>query len=97
MAGRWHGWSSVKLVKAGLAWHYTDYSQDQELARAEEVARAEGIGIWSLPNPIPRWKQQQIIDSGGQVIYHGKCFFSTSCWIGHRIPESEGGASIPDG
>ncbi len=52
--------ASLELVKAGLAWHYTQYSDDPELAKAEQAARSRGIGIWSLPNPIPPWGQQEL-------------------------------------
>ncbi len=65
---------------------YTQYSDDAELARAEQGARSRGVGIWSLPNPIPPWGQQELqrlIDSGAEVIYHGnvksKVFHSPSC------------------
>ena len=78
--------ASLELLKAGLAWHYKEYSDDRELARAEQEARAKGIGIWSLPNPIPPWGQeetQRLIDSGAEVIYHGnsksKVFHSPAC------------------
>ncbi len=47
---------SVELVQAGLAWHYKRYSADPALAKAESNARAAGIGIWSLPNPVPPWE-----------------------------------------
>ncbi len=39
---------STELVKAGLAWHYKQYSSDAELVAAEQQARAEGVGVWSL-------------------------------------------------
>lgn len=47
---------SLELVRAGLAWHYKEYSKDTLLARAEEEARKAKLGIWSLPNPIPPWQ-----------------------------------------
>lgn len=47
---------SVELVRAGLAWHYKRYSSDPVLAEAESTARAAGIGIWSMPNPVPPWE-----------------------------------------
>ncbi len=47
---------SVALAQAGLAWHYTKYSSDPVLARAENVARSAEIGVWSLPNPAPPWE-----------------------------------------
>ena len=41
-----------ELVAAGLAWHFTRYSKDEELARAEQSARRARIGIWSEPRPV---------------------------------------------
>lgn len=51
------GWQdvSLELLKAGMAWHYKEYSSDPDLTKAKEDARAKQIGIWSLPNPIPPW------------------------------------------
>ena len=45
-----------ELLKAGLAWHYKRYSRDPELAKLEFQARAQKIGIWSEPNPVPPWE-----------------------------------------
>lgn len=47
---------SLELVKAGLAWHYKHYLSDFLLAKAEERARAQKIGLWSMSNPIPPWE-----------------------------------------
>jgi micrococcal nuclease len=44
------------LVKAGLAWHYKDYSNSDELAQTEEQARVEQIGLWADSNPTPPWE-----------------------------------------
>ena len=38
--------SSVELVGAGLACHYTRYSSDQTLAAAQIAARQAGRGFW---------------------------------------------------
>ena len=43
------------LLSAGLAWHYKEYSKDQELSRLEREARLAGVGLWSQANPIPPW------------------------------------------
>ena len=48
-------WINEELVREGLAWHYTDYSDDARLARAEREARAEGIGVWSAGAPTAPW------------------------------------------
>jgi hypothetical protein len=49
----------LALVRAGLAWHYTHYSNDVELARAESAARAAKRGIWSHAKPIPPWEYRR--------------------------------------
>ena len=48
-------WVNRAMVRAGLAWHYTKYSSDEDLAQAESVARLEGIGLWSDKEPIAPW------------------------------------------
>ena len=47
---------SVELVKAGLAWHYKKYSDDEELARLEDEVRKAKRGLWSEPEPVPPWE-----------------------------------------
>lgn len=46
---------SLALVREGMAWHFTRYSSDQVLARAELEARRGRRGLWQEPNPIPPW------------------------------------------
>lgn len=46
----------LALVKAGLAWHYKQYSQDPALALAEAVARAAKVGLWSQSNSVAPWQ-----------------------------------------
>lgn len=45
-----------ELVKAGLAWHYKQYSKSNRLATLERDARENKRGLWSLINPIPPWE-----------------------------------------
>jgi len=47
--------SSVALIEAGHAWHFTRFSSDAELAAAERAARAARRGLWSDPEPTPPW------------------------------------------
>ncbi len=80
---------SVELVKAGLAWHYVQYSTDTVLANAEKTARAAKIGLWSLPNPIPPWdfrhgtvSEPQKIDTTAKTVYitnSGKKYHGSGC------------------
>src|ERR1043166_75536 len=51
----------LEQVKAGLAWHYKEYENEQtpadrELyANAEQEAHAQKRGLWKDPNPTPPW------------------------------------------
>jgi len=42
-------------IKNGCAWHFKRYSSDKQYANAEEYARKNKIGLWSLLNTIPPW------------------------------------------
>jgi endonuclease YncB( thermonuclease family) len=44
------------LVKEGLAWHYTKYSNDKRLAQLEDAARNAGLGLWAETQPVPPWE-----------------------------------------
>lgn len=48
-------WVNAQLVREGLAWHFTRYSSDTNLAAAEQAARAAKKNIWSVPNPEAPW------------------------------------------
>lgn len=50
---------SLALVRSGLAWHYTKYSRDPELAEAEMAAKSSQLGLWSRPAPTPPWEFRQ--------------------------------------
>lgn len=47
---------SEAMVRKGMAWQYTAYSQTPELAAIEKQARSSHVGLWSDPNPIPPWE-----------------------------------------
>jgi len=47
---------SLAIVRAGLAWHYKQYSNDRALEDAEVDARSRRVGLWSYANPIPPWE-----------------------------------------
>lgn len=50
---------NIEQVKAGLAWHFKKYADEQPAqdrvtyARAEEEARGVKLGLWQDPNPTP--------------------------------------------
>lgn len=45
-----------EMVRRGLAWHFTKYSSDAELAQAESVARRRHLGLWVDEGPTPPWE-----------------------------------------
>lgn len=44
-----------ELLKAGLAWHYTRYDDNEAWARMEKEARKNKTGLWSQPQPVAPW------------------------------------------
>jgi endonuclease YncB( thermonuclease family) len=44
-----------ELVKAGLAWWYFKYSDDEQLGMLEVKAKIGKIGLWKDKNPMPPW------------------------------------------
>ena len=44
------------LVKAGLAWHYTQYSKDENLTILQEEAKSAKRGLWTDTSPIAPWE-----------------------------------------
>ena len=49
-----------ELLRAGLAWHYKRYSKEEELAVLEDEARANKVGLWTDPHPVPPWEWRRI-------------------------------------
>jgi endonuclease YncB( thermonuclease family) len=49
-------WFNKALVASGMAWHYKQYSKDQELATAEETARRMKVGLWTDAQPVAPWE-----------------------------------------
>ncbi len=45
-----------ELVRAGFAWMYRRYTNDQSLSDLEEEARVAKRGLWADANPIPPWQ-----------------------------------------
>ena len=44
-----------EMIKLGMAWHFTKYSQDPIYAKLESQARKKRVGIWQDKNPIAPW------------------------------------------
>ncbi len=49
-----------ELVRAGLAWMYRRYTNDQNLSDLEEEARVARRGLWADPHAVPPWEWRGI-------------------------------------
>jgi len=56
--------SSLELVRAGLACHFTRYSSDAKLASAEVDAKARGRGFWAPGAPKPACAVNEALAGG---------------------------------
>jgi endonuclease YncB( thermonuclease family) len=58
--------TGLEQVRAGLAWHYKRFENEQspaervEFADAEERARAARMGLWSEKNPTSPWEWRRV-------------------------------------
>lgn len=55
---------SQEMVKAGLAWHYKQYSSDATLSNLEINARALKLGLWINEKPMPPWENRKLHRKG---------------------------------
>jgi len=46
---------SQELVKAGYAWWFFKYSNDEALGTLEVKAKLEKVGLWADKDPVPPW------------------------------------------
>lgn len=46
---------NLEMLKKGAAWHFKRYNKDEVLAKAEEEAKAEKIGLWKDDAPESPW------------------------------------------
>ncbi len=44
------------MVANGMAWHYSIWSTDENLAFLQNYARRNKIGLWNDKNPVPPWE-----------------------------------------
>ena len=42
---------SHEMIKAGLAWHFTKYNKDEDLATLEVQAKESKLGLWADESP----------------------------------------------
>ena len=47
--------ASLHQVQQGLAWAYTAYLTDPDVATSERLARESGLGLWVDPEPTAPW------------------------------------------
>ena len=47
---------NAEIVKAGFAWHYRYYSNNEALAHVEAEARKQRRGLWQDTHPKPPWE-----------------------------------------
>lgn len=59
--------ASVEQVRRGFAWVYRAYSQDAELLRLEQEARAARRGLWADADPVPPWEWRKSHPRGAPV------------------------------
>lgn len=47
---------NAQMIRAGYAWHYSQYSNNPVLERLQEEARSARLGLWnSRQAPVPPW------------------------------------------
>ncbi len=49
-----------ELVRAGLAWMYRRYTNDQSLSDLEEQARVARRGLWADPHAVAPWEWRRM-------------------------------------
>lgn len=53
---------NLEQLRAGLAWHYKQYTKSQSTedqaayAKAESDAKRLSLGLWADPDPVPPWE-----------------------------------------
>lgn len=55
---------SHEMIKAGLAWHFTKYNKDEDLATLEVQARESKLGLWKDESPMPPWDNRSLHRNG---------------------------------
>jgi micrococcal nuclease len=47
--------TNLMMLEQGMAWHYTEYSNNKRLQKAEDDARSVRNGLWADRDPVPPW------------------------------------------
>jgi micrococcal nuclease len=50
---------NARMVQEGFAWHYKQFSDDENLDRYEREARSLKKGLWSDSSPMPPWQYRK--------------------------------------
>ena len=86
-------WINKEMVQEGWAWHYRQYSDDEELAKAQRTAKAAKVGLWQDSKPVPPWEFRHnpgpddgkiYVTKSGSKYHRGNCRFVSKS----RIPIS---------
>ncbi len=48
-----------EMIVVGLAWFYSQYSQDQDLKALQQAAKTARKGMWQQKRPEPPWEYRQ--------------------------------------
>lgn len=55
---------SHEMIKAGYAWHFKKYSDDEVFAASEVAAHNAKKGLWYDKNPIAPWEFRKLLRQG---------------------------------
>jgi len=84
---------NLEQIKAGLAWHYKKYADEQTekdriaYSEAEIKAKEAKLGFWSMPNHIPPWdyraqlrvkQEENRVNRKYEVGVKGGCYYLNS-------------------
>ncbi len=58
-------WVNKEMVAEGWAWHYVQYSNNQQLVAAQLTARSTRKGLWATKNPVAPWEWRKRPKAGG--------------------------------
>lgn len=54
--GEYGVWFNAAIVGSGFAWHWPRYSNSEQIASLQLVAKKLKLGVWQESNPIPPWE-----------------------------------------
>lgn len=53
-------WANITLLEQGAAWHDPGQLPSESLAKAQDQAKANKIGLWKHDDPVPPWDWPQV-------------------------------------